>query len=316
MKLIGIIVPVYNESSGIAHFHNSLITALSTIKDEYKWNIFYIDDGSADDSYTILSKLESLDRYEVTPLSFSRNFGKEAAVTAGLHAANEAGVDAAIILDADGQHPVTLIHSFIDKWNKGAEVVVGVRENSKSESFVKRIGSNLFYKSMKSFTDIEIIPGSTDFRLLDKEVLGQFTVLTEHNRMTRGLIDWLGFKREYILFDALERTHGEATYSVKKLIGLAVNSYISLSMVPLYLSGYLGMFFIVISGVAGLFITIEQYVFNDALNLNITGSAILGLLNIFLVGITLSSLGLLALYVSRTLEETKSRPLYILRKSK
>ena len=316
MKRCGVVIPVYNESQGIGIFHDSLLRALREIGDGYEWRVIYVNDGSSDDSFQQLEILKSDKNITVAALDFSRNFGKEAAVTAGIHNARQQDVDCVIALDADGQHPVSKINAFIKKWEKGAEVVVGIRKNSQHEGWIKRVGSKVFYRSMKSFTSIEIIPGSTDFRLIDKVVIDEFCKLTEHNRMTRGLIDWLGFRREYIEFDALEREYGQATYSIRKLIGLAVNSYVSLSMVPLYLSGYLGMFFIVISGIAGLFIVIEQYAFNDVLQLHITGSAILGILNILLVGIILSSIGLLALYVSRTLEETQARPLYIVRKKK
>lgn len=314
MKECGVVVPVYNEALGIKHFHESLLEALHGIGGRFAWHIVYVNDGSTDDTQAQLEKISKNKTASIVLVDFSRNFGKEAAVSAGLHKANELSLDCVVVIDADGQHPVTRIGSFIEKWRKGAEVVVGVRKNSQHESLVKRVGSKLFYRSMKSFTHIEIVPGSTDFRLIDKSVVTEFSKLTEHNRMTRGLIDWLGFRREYIEFDALERTHGQATYSIKKLVALAVNSYVSLSMVPLYLSGYLGMFFIVLSTLVGAFVIIEQYVFNDSLQLNVTGSAILGLLIVFLVGVILSSIGLLALYVSRTLEEAQGRPLYITRK--
>lgn len=314
MKRCGVVVPVFNESQGIEVFHTSLIKSLREIGAGFEWQIIYVNDGSTDDSYQVLKGLKGEKKITVDTVDFSRNFGKEAAVTAGIHTAHDQDCDSVLVLDADGQHPVSQIRLFIDEWEKGAEVVVGIRKNSQHEGFIKRIGSKVFYKSMRSFTHIEIVPGSTDFRLMDRVVVEEFCKLTEHNRMTRGLIDWLGFRRAYVEFNALERIHGQATYSIKQLIGLAVNSYISLSMVPLYISGYLGIFFIVISGFAGLFIVVEQYVFNDALRLNITGSAILGILNIFLVGIILASIGLLALYMSRTLEEAQGRPLYITRK--
>lgn len=313
MKKCAAIVPVYNEAEGLKKFHDSLTRALSGIK-ETSWEIIYVNDGSSDKSIEVLKKLSSSTKIPIETLDFSRNFGKEAATTAGIHEANSKGFDGIMVLDADGQHPVNLIYKFVEKWKNGAEVIVGVRKNSQHEGLMKRFGSKLFYKSMKGLTEVEIIPGSTDFRFIDAKVVEEFSKLTEHNRITRGLIDWLGFKRDYVEFEALEREYGNATYSVKKLFGLAINSYVSLSMVPLYISGYLGIIFIVLSVSAGLFVLVEQYIMSDPLSLHISGAAILGLLLIFLVGVILSSIGLLALYISRALEEVQGRPLYIIRK--
>lgn len=313
MQQCGVIIPVYNEAPGIKHFHESLVKSLNSIEN-IKWKIIYVNDGSLDDSLKNLNSLSANKSIEIVVLDFSRNFGKEAAVSAGIHEANSLSLDAAVILDSDGQHPVKLISKFIEKWKQGSEVVVGIRKNSQHEGLTKRLGSKLFYKSLKGLTDLEVIPGSTDFRLIDALVIAEFTRLTEHNRITRGLIDWLGFKKEYVEFEALEREHGQATYSIKKLFALAINSYISLSMVPLYLSGYIGVLFIVLSLFTGVFVIVEQYILKDPLLLNISGSAVLGILLIFLVGVILSSIGLIALYISRVLEEAQNRPLYIVRK--
>jgi dolichol-phosphate mannosyltransferase len=309
---IGIIIPVFNEAEGLKDFHSSLIRVLEEER-SLNWLLFYIDDGSHDNSYSVIVNLKNKKNIRVEPISFSRNFGKEAAVTAGIHKANEENLDAAIIIDSDGQHPVTLIPEFVKLWQKGVDMVVGIRKNDSHESFIKKFGSKIFYKTMSSMGDIEVVPRSTDYRLISNEVISEFTKLTEHSRITRGLIDWLGYKKGYIEFEALERTYGVASYSVKKLFKLAINSYLSLSMVPLYISGYVGIFFIISALIVGIFIGTEQYILQDPLNLNISGSAILGIIILFLVGLVLSSIGLLALYISKILEEVKNRPLYIIR---
>lgn len=308
-----IIVPVYNEVDGISTFHQSLVKSLSLIKPEISWHIIYINDGSTDKSIDKLLAISKMTKNKVTVLDFSRNFGKEAAVSAGIQEANKMNIDCAVILDSDGQHPVTRIADFIKQWRSGAEVVIGVRGNSKHESLVKKFGSKFFYVSFNRLTGAGLTPRSTDFRLIDNQVIAEFSKLTERGRITRGLIDWLGFKRSYIEFDALDRQHGEASYSTKKLFQLALNSFVSLSMVPLYFSGYIGLLFMIASFITGCFILIEQFILADPLSLNFSGPTILGVILVFLVGIILSSIGLLALYIAKILEEAQNRPLYIVR---
>jgi len=243
-------------------------------------------------------------------LSLSRNFGKEQATTAGLHAAVG---DAVIIIDGDGQHPVELIPKFVQRWQKGAHVVIGVRTANQKEGFIKRAGSRLFYSSLRVFGVPNIVPGSTDFRLIDKQVLSEFKKLTERNRVTRALIDWLGYERDYIDFVANPRRHGTATYSFKKLVRLALNGFVSLSFMPLYLSGYMGVFITFLSFIASIFAIVEKYLLGDPLGWNITGTAILGIMILFLVGILLIGQGLLAIYVARIYTEVQNRPLYIIK---
>ena len=159
---------------------------------------------------------------------------------------------------------------------------------------------------------MEIVSQATDFRLLDKEVINEFNKMTERNRMTRALIDWMGFKRQYISFEANERLHGEASYSFWKLLRLAFNSVISFSLFPLRIAGYLGIFITLISGLLGLFIFITKYVMGS---MEFSGPAILAVVTLFLIGIVLICLGLIALYIANIHGEVSNRPLYIIRKS-
>ena len=303
-RRISIVVPAYNEAQGIAHFHKELSRALPK---NYDYEIIYVDDGSRDKTLEILSTLAKTDQ-RINALSFSRNFGKEAATTAGII---ESSGDAVILIDADGQHPVELIGKFIARWQAGAQVVVGVRSENQKEGLIKRYGSKIFYQLFNTMTSEKIIPGSTDFRLIDAEVRIAFIKLTENSRITRALVDWLGYKKEYIPFIANAREFGEASYSTKKLLSLAMNSFVSLTTTPLYLSGYLGLIIMPISLLLGLFIIVEQYLLNDPMGLNVTGSASLGIFIVFLVGIILACQGLVALYISRIYEEVKARPLYL-----
>lgn len=309
MSTISIVIPAYNEEPGIVEFHNKLlIPSLAKIK--HKHEIIYVNDGSKDNT---LSKLQSLAQKDknVKVISLSKNFGKEIATTAGIHSSTG---DAVMILDADGQHPPKLIPKFIEKWEEGQQVVIGVRNKQKHEGLVKEFGSKIFYRIFNSTSGEEIKPRSTDFRLIDIEVKEAFCEMTERNRITRGLIDWLGFDKHYIHFDSPERLAGEASYSTKQLFKLAMNSFISLSLKPLFLFGYLGLAIVLVSGLAGLFIIIEQLILNDPMGLNITGSAMLGVLLSFFVGLILISQSMLAIYIARIHEQSQKRPLFIVNK--
>jgi dolichol-phosphate mannosyltransferase len=245
-------------------------------------------------------------------VNLSKNFGKEIATTAGIYYARS---KATLIMDGDGQHPPALINEFINKWKAGAQVIIGVRESNTNEGFIKKYGSKIFYRILNSISDAKIIPSSTDFRLIDESVRQEFIRFTERNRITRGLIDWLGFKRDYVYFIAPERIAGEASYKTSKLIKLAMNSFISLSLKPLFISGYIGMILVPLSLIAGIFIFVEQILLGDPMDLNITGSAMLGILIIFLVGLLLISQWFMAIYLSHVHAQTQGRPLFIIDKA-
>lgn len=310
--LISIVVPVHNEAAGIEWFHGELVDVLEKLK-AYAFEILYINDGSTDGSLEKLHLLPAATNVNCTIIDLSRNFGKEAALSAGI--ASSQG-EAVLSLDADGQHPIEYIAAFIEAWAGGAEVVVGVRGKNEKEGFVKRYGSKVFYSAFNKLSGVEIVPKSTDFRLIDRKVANTFNSLRENNRITRGLIDWLGYKRSYIYFDAKARQFGQATYTFSKLVQLAVNTFISLSAVPLFIAGYLGLAFICLSVLAGLFVLIEQVLLGDPMQLAISGTAMLGLLIIFLVGAILSAQGLIGLYIARILSESQGRPLYIIREAR
>jgi dolichol-phosphate mannosyltransferase len=247
----------------------------------------------------------------VTVLNLSRNFGKEIAITAGIF---HASGDAVIILDADGQHPPKLLPKFIEKWQDGAQVVVGVRASNQDEGLIKKYGSKLFYRLFNSASGASIVPRSTDFRLLDRAVVEEFKACSERNRITRGLIDWLGFERSYIEFNSPARIAGTASYSTSQLIKLALDSFVSLSLRPLEILSSTGFVITSLAFITGLGVFIEQIVLSDPLNLNITGSAMLGLFITFLVGLVITSQGIIATYLAHIHTQTQSRPLFIVNK--
>jgi len=306
-QLISIIVPLFNEEKNILKLYHELTKVLTKTKKSYE--IIFVNDGSKDKSQTELEKLEKKDK-KVKLINFTRNFGKELATTAGI---NHCLGSACIMLDGDLQHPPSLIPEFIKKWEKGAKVVIGVRRSNKGEGLTKKLGSRAFYKIINKISQTKLRPNTTDYRLLDRRVIDEFNKFSERNRMTRALIDWLGFDTEYLYFDAGKRMSGKARYSNLKLLRLAVNSMVSFSLFPLKIAGYLGIIITLLSIPLGLFILIEKYILNDPMKLYISGPATLAVILVFLVGIILICLGLIALYIANIHGEVINRPLYVIK---
>lgn len=311
-SLISVVIPCYNEKGNLSRLHQALAGVFASLGSRYDAEFLFIDDGSADGTAAEIEKLTQGDS-RIRLISFSRNFGKEIATSAGIRFARGAAV---IMLDADLQHPPELIPLFLEKWQNGAEVVIGVRANNKSYALIKKCGAALYYKLIGAISNTAMVPRETDFRLIDRSVADAFNTFTERQRNTRALIDWLGFKREYIEFNANERANGKAKYSLGKLFHLAMYSFVSHSLFPLRLAGYLGGFITFFSGLLGIAVFFERYVFHDALNWHISGSAQLSIINVFLIGIVLMCLGIVALYIENIHNETTNRPMYVIRKKK
>lgn len=304
-KTLAIIVPVYNEADSINEFDQLLRSTLAPLPDLIR-HIVYVNDGSTDASYKLLTKL-ARDHNDTTVLCLSRNFGKEIATTAGIL---ETDADALLTLDADGQHPVERISDFIAAWQDGAQVVVGVRTQNQGEGAVKRLGSKLFYYLMRHLSSTDITPGLTDFRLIDREVKDEYSRMTERSRITRGLIEWMGYPTAYIDFVAHKRIAGAPSYSYRKLQRLAIDSFISMSTTPLVFVMWLGLSVLVISLLLGAFMVLNALL-HDPWHLDIRGSAYLIVFVTFLTGIILVSQGVLGLYMAQIHKESQGRPLYI-----
>lgn len=304
--LITFVIPVYNEAANL-EWHHAEITKHFKGKD-FDYELLYVNDGSRDSSLDILRLLSKADP-RTHYISFSRNFGKEAATTAGLQ---KASGDAVIMMDGDGQYPLETVDVFIKEWREGFDVVIGVRETNQSEGLIAKMGSRAFYKLLRWLdSDQEVVSKSTDFRLVDRKVIDEFNKLTERNRIARNLIDWLGFRRSYVPFHALERHGGVPSYSFDKRLKLAINGMIKHSTKPLKFIGGLGVFIATLSALATVVVLIDTFVLSDPLNLSVTGTGILGLLLSFMVGIVLVCQGLLALYLEDVFHESQNRPLYI-----
>ena len=306
-KLISLIVPVYNEEANVLPMYEACKKAMNDVP-SYNWELIFINDGSKDNSFAVLSQTALKDK-RVKALDFSRNFGKEVALTAGIQNCSD-DADAAIFMDADLQHPPALIPQFIEKWEQGADIVASIRKATKKKAFIKDIGSKLFYWIMNKNADSPLTQNATDFKLIDKKVIAVLRKFTEHNRMFRGLIDWLGFKTEYIEFVAPERIHGEATYSLIKLTRLALNSMTSFSLFPLRVTGYFGIFIFSVSFILLCVMCVFRFILKSAMFSSISFVIVL---NTLVLGIVLMALGLIALYIGQIRDEVVNRPLYVIR---
>lgn len=310
-SFLSIVIPVHNEEEVLENFlEQKFFGIFENLNKSFRTEVIFVNDGSTDRTLEILQNYANKNK-SLKIVSFSRNFGKEVALAAGFRYAKG---DAVITLDADGQQPPELIPKFIEKWQNGAEVVTGVRDHYTKHGLIAKTGSKIFYWLLRKMGNKYTVPGSTDFRLIDRVVIDEYNKLTEHNRITRGLIDWLGFKQENIRYTYGERMAGKPSYDTKKLFRLALDSFVSMSTTPLLLLGYLGAFIMLGSFLLGLFCIINQYILGDPLHLYWNGAVQMTIFITFLVGIILIAQAITALYISHIHAETKGRPLYIVDK--
>ena len=302
---IAIVVPVYREERNLLALYQRLEEVTSKLP-EYTWEYVFVNDGSPDRSYDVLKEIAKWDT-KVKLIDLSRNFGKEIALTAGVHAAQG---DAVICMDADLQHPPEVIPELIKQWRDGAEVVSTIRVSIERQPWLRQVGSWLFYWIMGKISGLDMAARTTDFRLVDRKVVDAFKTITERERMFRGIIDWLGFRKTYVEFKAPAREEGEAGYTYHKLVNLAVSSITSFSLFPLRVAGYVGLLITSLSGLLATWM-LASYLFD--IGQHYTPLAIVVVMNTFLIGIVLMALGLVALYVGSIHTEVINRPLYVVR---
>ena len=309
MKIISFVIPVYQEKDNLVLMYEALQYMMSGQSDQYDWEVIFVNDGSPDGSGEILEKLSQKEA-RCRVIELSRNFGKEIALSAGVDYAKG---DAVIFLDADLQHPPDRIPDMLRCWEDGYEVVEMVRTYTEGEPWLRRLGSTLFYKILKFLSSTDILAKTTDFRLLDRKVVQELRRVEERQRMFRGIIDWLGFRKVRLDFEAPARKYGTPVYSYSKLLNLALNSFISYSSLPLKFIGALGVGITVISGLV-LFWMTAVTLFADEY-WNITPVAFIVVSNLVFTGVTLSALGLMSLYISKIYSEVQNRPLYTIRRT-
>jgi polyisoprenyl-phosphate glycosyltransferase len=295
------LVPAYNEADLIEDFIKTLDEKLSEFAADR--TIIVVDDGSQDKTAEIVRRLST--EYPIHFISFSRNFGKEAAITAGINAANDA--DALVIIDADFQHPLEVVNQFIEKWLEGYDNIYGIRTR-RDQGFLKGFLSSSFYKINKRIMRIDLPANAGDFRLVDRQVIQAINCLPEANRFMKGLYAWVGFKGCPVNYTVAERAgEGTSKWGYSKLFELAITGITAFSDIPLRFVSMLGFFVSFISILYGTFIIVEKLVFGIPLQ----GWATIAASIMFFGGIQLISIGVLGEYISRIFNEVKQRPTYI-----
>jgi glycosyltransferase involved in cell wall biosynthesis len=302
---LDIVIPIYNEQENLEELFNQLIKVNDTLE-EVSWRVIYVNDGSRDASMQMmLQQAERDPRFHI--LDLSRNFGHQAAITAGL---GQTTGDAAVIMDGDLQDPPELIPELVKKWQEGAQVVRAERK-SRKEKGIRRVGFELFHKVFKWVSDFPIPAQSGIFGLLDKQVVKELNKFPEKNRFLPGLRSWVGFSQAVVYYDRPERAAGEPKQSLKRLIRYALDAVFSFSYKPLRIMTGLGLVISVSGFLLAMFFAIRRII---GVEVAATGFTTLVTLILFLGGVQLVAVGLLGEYLARIYDEVKQRPLFIVKK--
>ena len=305
MKKFSIIAPCYNEEANIEPFYAAILDVFTKIP-QYDFEIICIDDGSSDLSLQKLLEIHEKDQ-RVHIVEFSRNFGKEAALSAGIDVARG---DAVIPIDMDLQHPPELILQFVQKWKQGAEVVLARRTDRDTDSFLRKTTSEMFYKLHNKLSSVQIPKNVGDYRLMDKAVVEALKRLPEKQRFMKGLFAWCGFKTEIVDYECAPRTAGTSKFSGWKLWNFALEGITSFSSTPLTFWLYFGILMFFCSAIYALYTIIDVLLFG----VSVPGYASLLVAIIAIGGLQFIGIGLLGEYIGRIYMEAKNRPIYIIRK--
>ncbi|MEW4282918.1 glycosyltransferase family 2 protein [Priestia koreensis] len=298
-----IVIPVYNEEAVIHETYRRLKSVMNSTKEAYE--LLFVNDGSRDQTAAILKEYSDGDE-SVKLIDFSRNFGHQIAITAGMDYARG---EAIVVIDADLQDPPELILEMIEKWKEGYDVVYAKRVQRKGETFFKKQTAALFYRILRASTDVDIPVDTGDFRLIDRRVCEEMKGIQEKNRFVRGLVSWVGFKQTAVEYIRDERLAGETKYPLKKMLKLSLDGLTTFSYKPLKLATYTGSL-LSLAGFIYMFIVLYQKLFTDS---TVEGWASLIVIQLFFSGIVLILLGIVGEYIGRIYDETKNRPLYIVR---
>lgn len=298
---LSVIIPVHNESANVAPLCARLIPVLERIG--LSWEVIFVDDGSRDNSLEAI-RVMAREEPRIGAVSFSRNFGKEIAIAAGL---DHARGDAVVIMDADLQHPPEMIEAFVARWREGYDMVYGQRTDRSDETRVKRGFAHLFYRLFARFGEISLPEGAGDFRLIDRKGVEVLRTLGEKARFSKGLYAWIGFKDTGVPFVVEERQFGTSKWSFRKLFRFAFDGIAAFSTVPLRVWTYLGFLISFLSIATALFFLVRTLLFGT----DLPGFPSLIVSIMFFSGIQLMSLGIIGEYVGRIFAEVKRRPLYV-----
>lgn len=302
MKL-SVIIPAYNEEGNLKHLYQKLHPVLDGLRMD--WKILLIDDGSTDGTYREAETLHKQDS-RVEAVSFSRNFGHQLALTAGLDLAEG---DAVITMDADLQHPPELISQLVARWREGYEVVYTLRTATEDASWVKRLTATLYYRVFRRLTGIALDLNTADFRLLDRKVVLAFRQIRERIRFLRGLTSWVGFRSIAIPYEAGRRQSGTTKYTFRRMMSFALDGLVSFSSAPLHVAVYLGFTMAAAGFVYAAYALFARIFSQDT----VSGWASIIMVSLVIGGIQLLVLGIIGIYIGKMYDEVKQRPLYLIR---
>ena len=304
MKKVSLIIPCYNEQEALPIFHREVTKVMQGLFDDYEYELIFVNDGSKDNTLTVLKEIAEKDD-NATYLSFSRNFGKEAAMYAGF--CNAKG-DYVAVMDADMQDPPALIPDMLKILESGEYDSVATRRVSrKGEPPIRSWFARLFYRIINKISDADVVDGARDFRLMKKEMVEAICSMSEYNRFSKGIFGWIGFRTYWLPYENVERVAGETKWSFWKLLKYAIDGIINFSQTPLSIASWGGIGLTFIAILALIFIIVRRLVFGDPVN----GWASTICVIVFIGGIQLFCMGIMGQYVAKTYMETKNRPHFI-----
>ena len=307
MDKISVIVPCYNEEESLPLFYKEINKVISKMK-ETSFEIIFIDDGSRDNSLDIIKELSKSDK-DIRYISFSRNFGKEAAISAGLEYSTG---DYVTLLDVDLQDPPSLIEKMYKIIITEDVDCVGLKTDAHKEySIFRRFLTRCYYKLISKLSKVEMVPGARDFRLMTRQMVNAILELKEYNRYSKGIFSFVGFKTKWLTYKVPKRVAGKSKWSIFKLFTYAVDAIIGFSTVPLTIAVFVGVLFCLISLVSVIFIIVRTIIFGDP----VAGWPSLVCIMFFLSGVQLFCTGISGAYISKTYTEVKDRPIYIVRET-
>ena len=303
---ISLIVPCYNEQEVLPIFYNETCKVIEKMDADFEF--IFIDDGSKDNTVLIMRELAEKDD-RVFYYSFSRNFGKEAGIYAGL---SNAKGDICVVMDADMQDPPSLLPQMYDAIiNEGYDSVATCRETREGEPPVRSFFARLFYKIINKISDADIKDGARDFRMMSRKMVDSIIELGEYNRFSKGIFGWVGFKTKWLPYENIERAAGNTKWSFWKLFKYSLDGIVNFSSAPLYISSLIGILFCIIALISTIFFFVRRLMFGDP----VTGWASTACIITFIGGIQLFCVGVLGQYIARMYLETKNRPKYIIRET-
>lgn len=303
MKKVSIIIPAYNEQDSLPLLYSQLTSVINNLSD-YEWELLFINDGSKDKTLDILQQLRQQDN-RVNYIDMSRNFGKEICLLAGF---DHVTGDCAIIMDADLQHPPTVIPQFLEKWEDGYDDVYAIRQTRGKESKLRKSFSLLFYKILQKTTRVDVLQNVGDFRLLDRKCIDMLRQMRESERYTKGMYCWIGCKKTGVEFQQGDRVAGESSWNFLSLLSLAIEGITSFTIAPLRLATISGVFIAICAFIYLIYIILKAVIWGDP----VAGYPSLMAVILFIGGIQLLFLGIIGEYLGRIFNETKKRPTYFI----